>query len=106
MAARVGRPPKKREPVVKVTIALFHRQRVQLDRRVLDIQERQISDIDRSAIIRATIDAVFMAGPDLTEAATEEDLVNLISDAFEGGKRGKTVTAEQPDDKPEQDEES
>lgn len=81
---RVGRPPKKREAVVKVTLTLFHRQRVQLDRRVLDIQERQVSDIDRSAIIRALVDAVFIAGPDLTQAATEEEIVELVAEAFRG----------------------
>ncbi len=79
---RVGRPPKKRERVVKTTLTIYHRQRVQLDRRVLDIQERHESDMDRSALIRGVLDAVFTYGPDLTSAATEEEVFHQVAQAF------------------------
>lgn len=71
---RPGRPPVHDEAWTKVTVVLFNRQIVFLDRLAANIRAQSGAAISRAQLIRALVDAVSDADIDLTVARSEADL--------------------------------
>jgi hypothetical protein len=71
---RPGRPPVHEEAWTKVTVVLFNRQIVFLDRLAANIRAQSGAAISRAQLIRALLDAVADADIDLTSATSEADL--------------------------------
>ena len=69
-----GRPPVHRESWSKVSVVLFDRQIVHLDRVTTDIRGKTGKVVNRAEIIRALIDGLIDSGMDITSAASEADL--------------------------------
>lgn len=69
-----GRPPVHDEAWTKVTVVLFNRQIVFLDRLAANIRAQSGAAISRAQLIRALLDAVADADVDLTTATSEMDL--------------------------------
>src|SRR5207249_2945032 len=69
-----GRPPVHHETWSKVSVVLFDRQIVHLDRLAADIRGRSGKVLNRAEIIRALIDALIDSGMDVTSIASEADL--------------------------------
>lgn len=77
-ARRPGRPPVHEEAWTKVTVVLFNRQIVFLDRLAANIRAQSGAAISRAQLIRALLDAVADADVDLTTATSETDLKTTI----------------------------
>jgi len=75
---RPGRPPIHDEAWTKVTVVLFNRQIVFLDRLAANIRAKSGAAISRAQLIRALLDAVSDADIDLTAATSEADLKTTI----------------------------
>jgi hypothetical protein len=73
-----GRPPVHDEAWTKVTVVLFNRQIVFLDRLAANIRAQSGAAISRAQLIRALLDAVADADVDLTTATSEMDLKATI----------------------------
>ena len=73
-----GRPPVHEEAWTKVTVVLFNRQIVFLDRLAASIRAQSGAAISRAQLIRALLDAVADADVDLTAATSETDLKTTI----------------------------
>ena len=73
-----GRPPVHEEAWTKVTVVLFNRQIVFLDRLAASIRAQSGAAISRAQLIRALLDAVADADVDLTAAMSETDLKATI----------------------------
>jgi len=71
---RPGRPPIHEEAWTKVTVVLFNRQIVFLDRLAANIRAQSGAAISRAQLIRALVDATSEADIDLTAAMSEADL--------------------------------
>ena len=71
---RPGRPPVHEEAWTKVTVVLFNRQIVFLDRLSANIRAQSGAAISRAQLLRALLDAVADADIDLTSATSEGDL--------------------------------
>lgn len=71
---RPGRPPIHDEAWTKVTVVLFNRQIVFLDRLAANIRAQSGAAISRAQLIRALLDAVTDSDIDLTAAVSEADL--------------------------------
>lgn len=69
-----GRPPVHDEAWTKVTVVLFDRQIVFLDRLAGTIRAHSGAAISRAQLIRALVDAVADADIDLTPSRSEADL--------------------------------
>ena len=69
-----GRPPVHQETWSKVSVVLFDRQIVHLDRLATDIRGKSGKVINRAEIIRALIDGLIDSGMDVTASASEADL--------------------------------
>jgi hypothetical protein len=69
-----GRPPIHDEAWTKVTVVLFNRQIVFLDRLAANIRAQSGAAISRAQLIRALVDAVSEADVDLTASSSEADL--------------------------------
>jgi hypothetical protein len=69
-----GRPPVHKETWSKVSVVLFDRQIVHLDRLATDIRGRNGKVINRAEIIRALIDAFIDSGLDVTGSGSEADM--------------------------------
>ena len=69
-----GRPPVHNETWSKVSVVLFDRQIVHLDRLATDIRGASGKVLNRAEIIRALIDGLIDSGMDVTGAASESDL--------------------------------
>jgi len=74
MKAPRGRPPVHHETWSKVSVVLFDRQIVHLDRLATDIRGRSGKVLNRAEIIRALIDGLIDSGMDVTGSASEADL--------------------------------
>lgn len=74
LGRRPGRPPVHEEAWTKVTVVLFNRQIVFLDRLAANIRAQSGAAISRAQLIRALLDAVADADIDLTTAMSEADL--------------------------------
>lgn len=77
-ARKPGRPPVHDEAWTKVTVVLFNRQIVFLDRLAANIRAQSGAAISRAQLIRALLDAVADADVDLTAAMSETDLKATI----------------------------
>ncbi len=75
---RPGRPPIHNEAWTKVTVVLFNRQIVFLDRLAANIRAKSAVAISRAQLIRALVDAFADADIDLTLARSEADLKATI----------------------------
>src|SRR5262245_26377466 len=73
-----GRPPVHEEAWTKVTVVLFNRQIVFLDRLAANIRAQSGAAISRAQLIRALLDAVADADIDLTAATSEADLKTTL----------------------------
>ena len=71
---RPGRPPVHEEAWTKVTVVLFNRQIVFLDRLAANIRAQSGAAISRAQLLRSLVDAVADADVDLTTATSEADL--------------------------------
>lgn len=69
-----GRPPVHQESWSKVSVVLFDRQIVHLDRLAIDIRGRSGKVLNRAEIIRALIDGLIDSGLDVTATGSEADL--------------------------------
>src|SRR5262245_6192865 len=69
-----GRPPIHQETWSKVSVVLFDRQIVHLDRLGIDIRGTTGKALNRAEIIRALIDGLIDSGMDVTAIASEADL--------------------------------
>ena len=77
-ARRPGRPPVHDEAWTKVTVVLFNRQIVFLDRLAANIRAQSGAAISRAQLLRSRVDAVADADIDLTTATSEADLTTAI----------------------------
>ena len=77
-ARRPGRPPIHDEAWTKVTVVLFNRQIVFLDRLAANIRAQSGAAISRAQLIRSLVDALADADVDLTTATSEADLKTTI----------------------------
>lgn len=75
---RPGRPPVHDEAWTKVTVVLFNRQIVFLDRLAANIRAQSGAAISRAQLIRALLDAVADADLDLTMSTSETELKATI----------------------------
>jgi hypothetical protein len=73
-ARKRGRPPVHDEAWTKVTVVLFDRQIVFLDRLAANIRAQSGAAISRAQLIRSLVDALSDADVDLTAAKSENDL--------------------------------
>jgi hypothetical protein len=69
-----GRPPVHSETWSKVSVVLFDRQILHLDRLATDIRSTNGKVLNRAGIIRALIDGLIDSGMDITGTASEADL--------------------------------
>jgi hypothetical protein len=74
MKAGRGRPPIHQETWSKVSIVLFDRQILHLDRLATDVRGRNGKFLNRAEIIRALIDGLIDSGMDITSTGSEADL--------------------------------
>ena len=74
-----GRPPVHTGTWSKVSVVLFDRQILHLDRLSSDIRGRTGRVLNRAEIIRALIDGLIDSGMDVTVAASEADLRARVS---------------------------
>src|SRR5437773_1980509 len=74
-----GRPPVHQESWSKVSVVLFDRQIVHLDRLSTDLRGRTGKALNRAEIIRALIDGLLESGMDLKTAATEAALRDRVA---------------------------
>jgi len=77
-ARRPGRPPVHDEAWTKVTVVLFNRQIVFLDRLAANIRAQSGAAISRAQLIRSLVDAVADADIDLTGSTSEADLKTTL----------------------------
>jgi hypothetical protein len=77
---RPGRPPIHEEAWTKVTVVLFNRQIVFLDRLAANIRAQSGAAISRAQLIRALVDAAADADIDLASATSETDLKSRLLD--------------------------
>jgi hypothetical protein len=75
---RPGRPPVHDEAWTKVTVVLFNRQIVFLDRLAANIRAQNGAAISRAQLLRSLVDAIADADIDLTAATSEADLKTTI----------------------------
>ncbi len=69
-----GRPPIHDEAWTKVTVVLFNRQVLFLDRLAANIRAQSGANISRAQLIRSLVDALSEADIDLTASTSENDL--------------------------------
>ena len=69
-----GRPPVHSEAWSKVSVVLFDRQILHLDRLATDIRGRNGKVLNRAEIIRGLIDGLIDSGMDITNSGSEADL--------------------------------
>jgi len=74
-----GRPPVHSETWSKVSVVLFDRQILQLDRLAATIRGTTGRLLNRAEIIRALIDGLIDSGMDVTNAASEADLRGRVA---------------------------
>jgi hypothetical protein len=85
---RPGRPPVHSEAWTKVTVVLFNRQIVFLDRLAANIRAKNGAAISRAQLIRALADAISEADIDLTASTSEADLKATILTRLSGLRIG------------------
>jgi len=74
-----GRPPVHSETWSKVSVVLFDRQIVQIDRLAHGVRNTGGKVLNRAEIIRALIDGLIDSGMDITSASSEADLRGRVA---------------------------
>jgi hypothetical protein len=74
-----GRPPVHDEAWVKVSVVLFERQVIHLDRVTTDMRHRSGMAMNRAEVIRALIDGLISSGLDITQHGSEATLRTYIA---------------------------
>jgi hypothetical protein len=74
-----GRPPVHNETWSKVSVVLFDRQILHLDRLATDIRGKSGKVLNRAEIIRALIDGLIDSKLDITATGSEADLRSRIA---------------------------
>jgi hypothetical protein len=74
-----GRPPVHQETWSKVSVVLFDRQIVHLDRVAIDIRGKSGKVMNRAEIIRALIDGLIDSGMDITGSGSESELRGRVA---------------------------
>ena len=74
-----GRPPVHSETWSKVSVVLFDRQILHLDRLTREIRSKSGKVLNRAEIIRALIDGLIDSGMDITPASSEGDLRGRVA---------------------------
>jgi hypothetical protein len=74
-----GRPPVHQETWSKVSVVLFDRQILHLDRLTTDIRGKNGKALNRAEIIRALIDGLIESGLDITSTGSEADLRTRVA---------------------------
>lgn len=74
-----GRPPVHSETWSKVSVVLFDRQILHLDRLATDIRGNSGKVMNRAEIIRGLIDGLIESGMDVTSAGSEADLRGRVA---------------------------
>jgi hypothetical protein len=74
-----GRPPVHRETWSKVSVVLFDRQILHLDRLATEVRSKSGKILNRAEIIRALIDGLIDSGMDVTGSSSEADLRGRIA---------------------------
>ena len=74
-----GRPPVHQETWSKVSVVLFDRQILHLDRLTTDIRGKNGKALNRAEIIRALIDGLIDSGLDITSTGSEADLRTRVA---------------------------
>lgn len=64
----------------KVTVVLFNRQVVNLDRLIADMRSETGAIVSRTLLIRSLIDALLLSGLNITDCRTEADLRERLVD--------------------------
>ena len=75
---RRGRPPLERDTTVKASVVLFTRHVSYLDRLSLDIRDASGRIVTRSDALRGIVEGVATSGVDLTAAASEAEIADVI----------------------------
>ncbi|OPZ23709.1 MAG: hypothetical protein BWZ02_03123 [Lentisphaerae bacterium ADurb.BinA184] len=83
-----GRPKVLTEGTVKTTVPLYRRHMIALDQFCLDVRAASGAILDRSAVVRAAIEATLQAGIDPAAVQTEADVTAALL-ARLAGRRGK-----------------
>lgn len=86
---QVGRPRELKEDWSKISVDLFERQVVFLDRLSINIREQTGAVIKRAGIIRALVDAFVESGIDLTSSSSEAELKEALVRI--GGKKHRSA---------------
>jgi hypothetical protein len=86
---RRGRPSIHHESWSKVSVVLFDRQVLRLDRLVMDIRKHSGAALNRTVIIRALIDALLESKCDLRQSRTESDLRRCLTDSLRRGAKAR-----------------
>jgi len=84
--ARRGRPPIHDERWSKVSVVLFERQIVELDHLATEMRRKSSKAVNRAAVIRALIDALFDSGIDLSGATSAGDLKQMLLGRSSGAR--------------------
>jgi len=74
-----GRPPVHNESWSKVSVVLFDRQIVHLDRLATGVRGKNGKMLNRAEIIRALIDGLLDSGMDISGTASEADLRSRVA---------------------------
>jgi hypothetical protein len=76
--ARRGRPPTHREAWTKVSVVMFERQVLDLDRLTTAIRSRTGAHLTRAEVIRALLDALDESRLDVTSVISGAQLKNVL----------------------------
>lgn len=74
-----GRPPVHQETWSKVSVVLFDRQIVHLDRLAIEIRGKSGKVLNRAEIIRALIDGLIDSGMDISGTVSEAELRGRVA---------------------------
>jgi hypothetical protein len=77
--ARRGRPRTHREAWTKVSVVMFERQVVELDRLTAAIRSKTGANLTRAEVIRALLDALNESRLDITTVTSGAQLTRLLS---------------------------
>ena len=76
--ARRGRPPTHREPWTKVSVVMFERQVLELDRLTTAIRSNTGANLTRAEVIRGLLDALNESRLDVTSVVSGAHLKRLL----------------------------
>ena len=85
-----GRPPVHQESWAKVSVVLFERQILRLDRYSMDVRRKSGRTMTRAEIIRALIDGFIASGIDLAAHGSESALRDEIAKRCARGGRSRS----------------